>query len=56
MTTLESAYAEGRKDEREELLALIGWAYSKLHQQNYAKQEDALRLDEMKLILIGAAS
>ena len=48
------AYAEGRKDEREELTRLLGWAYGKLSRFSYSKQEDALMLDEINLILLGA--
>lgn len=33
------------------LVELVRWAYTKLHHQNYSKQEDALKLDEMKLLL-----
>lgn len=33
------------------LQELVRWAYSKLHRQSYASQEDALKLDEMKLLL-----
>jgi len=29
----------------------IRWAYSKLHHANYGKQDDALMLDRMKLLL-----
>ena len=52
--TLEEAYAEGRKDEREEMIRLLGWAYGKLSRFSYSKQEDALMLDEINLILLGA--
>ena len=30
---------------------LVRWAYSKLHRQNFSSMEDALKLDEMKLLL-----
>lgn len=50
-----SAYAEGRKDEREDLIRLLGWAYSKLHHIDFSNQHDALALDEIKLVLMGAA-
>lgn len=39
--------------EIERLSELVRWAYTKLHHINFAKQEDALKLDEMKLILLG---
>lgn len=35
----------------DELLDMVRWAYSKLHHVNYTKQEDALMLDRMKLLL-----
>jgi hypothetical protein len=44
-------YAEGRRDEREQLLPMIRWAYSKLHRVEYAQMDDALMLDAMKLEL-----
>ena len=33
---------------------LLAWAYNKLHRMNFSKLEDALALDEIKLILMGA--
>ena len=30
---------------------MVRWAYSKLHHVSYSKQEDALMLDRMKLLL-----
>jgi hypothetical protein len=33
------------------LTALVRWAYTKLHHVNFTKQDDALMLDEMKLLL-----
>lgn len=33
------------------LTALLSWAYSKLHHVHYSKQDDALMLDEIKLLL-----
>jgi hypothetical protein len=36
----------------DELDEMVGWAYSQLHRQNYANQEDALMLDSMKLRLL----
>ena len=30
---------------------MVRWAYGKLHSVNYSKQEDALMLDQMKLML-----
>lgn len=32
-------------------LSMVRWAYGKLHRQTYSKQEDALMLDRMKLLL-----
>lgn len=32
-------------------LALLAWAYSKLQHINFSKQEDALQLDRIKLLL-----
>ncbi len=34
-----------------ELHDMVRWAYSKLHHASYSKQEDALMLDRMKLLL-----
>lgn len=34
-----------------DLRDMVRWAYSKLHRQNYADQDDALMLDRMKLLL-----
>jgi hypothetical protein len=48
------AYASGRKDEREEMTHLLGWAYSKLVYRSFDSMEDALAMDEIKLILMGA--
>lgn len=33
------------------LTELVQWAYSKLHDRNFTREEDALKLDEMKLLL-----
>jgi hypothetical protein len=33
------------------LTGLLAWAYGKLHHTNFARQEDALKLDEIKLLL-----
>lgn len=33
------------------LTELVGWAYSKLHRHTFNNLEDALKLDEMKLLL-----
>jgi hypothetical protein len=33
------------------LTDLVRWAYSKLHHVNFTRQDDALKLDEMKLLL-----
>jgi len=53
-TPEDHAYADGRKDEREEMLRLIGWAYSKLAYRSFDNMDDALMMDEMKLLLMGA--
>ena len=45
------AYAEGRKDQLDDDRRLLAWAYSKLHRVEFSKLEDALALDEIKLIL-----
>jgi len=49
---------EGAQSENERLLSeadalreMVGWAYGKLHMQNYSKLDDALMLDRMKLVL-----
>ncbi len=33
------------------LKSMLAWAYRKLHDRNFSKQEDALKLDEIKLYL-----
>ncbi len=48
-------YAEGRKDEREDMVRLLAWANAKLQHVSWTKQEDAIAMDEIKLILMGAA-
>ena len=53
--TLESAYAQGRADQLEDDLRLLAWAYRKLHHVSWTKQEDALAMDEIKLMLMGGA-
>jgi hypothetical protein len=52
---LNDAYAEGRADQREDDRRLLAWAYSKLERVSFSKQEDALAMDEIKLILMGAS-
>lgn len=37
--------------ERDALLHMATWAYSKLHHFSYTKQEDALMLDRLKLMV-----
>jgi len=37
--------------ENEQLLGLLRWAYSKLHMYSYSNMDDALKLDEIKLLL-----
>lgn len=37
--------------ENERLTELVRWAYSKLHRQSFSSMDDALKLDEMKLLL-----
>jgi len=37
--------------ENEQLLDLLRWAYSKLHMYSYSNMDDALKLDEIKLLL-----
>ena len=37
--------------EIQRLQDLVRWAYSKLHDRTFSHQEDALKLDEMKLLL-----
>lgn len=34
--------------------SLLSWAYSKLHNRTFSDMEDALALDEIKLVLTGA--
>lgn len=50
-TPEDHAYADGRKDQQEEDLELLRWAYGKLHHISFTKMEDALMLDRMKLLL-----
>jgi hypothetical protein len=50
--TLEDAYAEGRADQLDDDRRLLGWAYGKLARIEWTKQEDALAMDEIKLILL----
>jgi len=45
-----NAYAEGRKDERAENMRLLCWAYSKLVYRSFDNMEDALAMDEIKLM------
>ena len=52
--TPEEAYAEGRADQLADDLRLLGWAYRKLAPYSFSKQEDALAMDELKLMLMGA--
>jgi hypothetical protein len=33
------------------LTELVRWSYSKLHRMNFTNMDDALKLDEMKLLL-----
>ena len=33
------------------LTDLVCWAYSKLHDRTFSRMDDALKLDEMKLLL-----
>lgn len=49
------AYAEGRKDEREELVPLLAWSANKMRPFSFSKIDDALKLDEIELILKGSA-
>jgi hypothetical protein len=44
------AYAEGRADERAENMRLLRWAYSKLVYRSFDNMEDALAMDEIKLM------
>lgn len=37
--------------EIDRLRGLLGWAYSKLHRQNFSTMDDALKMDEIKLLL-----
>ncbi len=48
------AYAEGRDDERKDNIRLLAWAYRKLMHTSFSKQEDALAMDEIKLMMEGA--
>jgi hypothetical protein len=50
---LDSAAEAALDDEAgdSDLHDMVRWAYSKLHHASYSKQEDALMLDRMKLLL-----
>ena len=50
-TMQNDAYTEGRKDQADEHMELLRWAYSKLHHVSFTKMEDALMLDRFKLLL-----
>lgn len=54
LPTPEEAYAEGRADQLEDDRRLLAWAYAKLERFTFSKQEDALAMDEIKLVLMGA--
>lgn len=47
------AYASGRADQLEEDKELLAWAYAKLQPFSFSKQEDALQMDRIKLLLTG---
>lgn len=47
-----STHEAGQSFHLAEDLRLIRWAYNKLHHLSFSKQEDALMLDEMKLLLM----
>lgn len=49
------AYAEGRADQLADDIRLLAWAYKKLQHVEFSKMEDALAMDEIKLMLMGAA-
>ncbi len=51
----QAAYAEGRADQLEDDRRLLAWAYSKLVYRSFDSMDDALAMDEIKLILMGAA-
>lgn len=51
----QAAYAEGRADQLADDLRLLAWAYRKLMHHSFSKQEDALAMDEIKLMLMGGA-
>lgn len=48
-------YSEGRDDERENCMRLLNWAYSKLVYRSFDNMDDALMMDEIKLMQMGAA-
>ena len=52
---LTDAYASGRKDEREDCMRLLNWSYRKLSPYSFSTLDDALMLDEIKLMQEGAA-
>jgi len=39
-----------------ELVELLTWAYTKLHYRSFDSMEDALKLDEIKLLLMGGSA
>ena len=50
---LDDAYAEGRSDQRADDMRFLAFAYRKLSPYTMSNQDDALLLDEIKLILTG---
>jgi hypothetical protein len=48
---LQEAYDEGREAQLEQDKRLLAWAYRKLLPYSFSKQEDALAMDEIKLLL-----
>lgn len=49
--TLQEAYADGRKDQLQEDVELLGWAYSKLCRLGFNSMESAMMMDRIKLLI-----
>ena len=52
----QAAYAEGRADQLEDDRRLLAWAYSKLVYRSFDSINDALAMDDIKFIVMGATA
>ena len=51
---LSEAYADGCSNQFEQNKELLAWAYSKLAYRSFSDMDDCLKMDEIKLMLMGA--